>query len=90
MAHGTGAGHVSAHEENEKVAVEYDDVFDEYSIEVPGGAGRQQIYFCSWCGLRLPASKRDQWYDELDAQGVDPNTDSVPEPYKTAAWRLKQ
>lgn len=90
MTHGTGAGHVSVHEENEKVVVEYDEVFDEYSIEAPGGAGRQMIYFCPWCGERLPPSKRDQWFDELEAQGIDPHTDPVPEPYKTSAWRLKQ
>ena len=43
MAHGTGTGHVSAHPENEKVVVEYNEVFDEYSIETPGGASRQLI-----------------------------------------------
>jgi hypothetical protein len=66
------------------------EVFDEYSIETPGGASRQLIYFCPWCGERLPPSKRDQWFDQLEAQGFDPLNDQVPEPYKTAAWRLEQ
>jgi hypothetical protein len=90
MTHGTGSGHVSEHEENEKVVVDYDEVFDEYSVAVPGGAARQLIYCCPWCGERLPPSKRDRWHDELEAQGVDPLTGPLPEPYKTSAWRLKQ
>lgn len=90
MAHGTGSGHVSTHPENEKVVVEYNEVFDEYSVETPGGASRQLIYFCPWCGERLPPSRRGRWFDELEAQGLDPLNDPVPEPYKTAAWRLRQ
>jgi hypothetical protein len=90
MKHGTGTGHVSEHPENEKIVVEYNEVFDEHTVEVPGGASRQLIYFCPWCGERLPPSKRDQWFNELEAQGLDPLKDPVPEPYKTAAWRLRQ
>lgn len=89
MTHGTGTGHVSAHPENEKVVVRYDEVFDEYTVETPGGASRQMIYFCPWCGERLPQSKRDQWFDALEAQGLNPLNDPIPEPYKTAAWRLE-
>lgn len=47
----------------------------------------QQIYFCPWCGERLPQSQRDKWFDELEALGIDPMNEPYPEKYKTAEWR---
>jgi hypothetical protein len=61
--------------------------FDEYGIIIhDGGASSVQIYFCPWCGTQLPPSKRDRWFDELERQGIDPLSDSVPEPFQSDAW----
>jgi hypothetical protein len=53
--------------------VAYSLVFDEYGIVVhDGGKSYVRIDFCPWCGTRLPESKRDQWFEALEAMGIDP------------------
>jgi hypothetical protein len=38
--------------------------FNEYGIPIPdGGTSRLNIQFCPWCGVCLPNSKRDEWFD---------------------------
>ena len=68
--------------------VTYSPTFDEYSLVVhDGGASSVLIKFCPWCGTRLPASRRDAWFDEVDAQGFDSASDTLPEHFKGATWR---
>jgi len=65
--------------------------FDEYGIIIrDGGTASATIAFCPWCGTRLPESKRDRWFDELDAKGIDPNGNDVPPEYESAAWHLSK
>ncbi len=67
--------------------VEYVPKYDEYGIIVhDGGLSRVQILFCPWCGTRLPESKRDRWFDELEKRGVHPLSDSIPPEFETDAW----
>lgn len=71
--------------------ISYTPRFDEYGIIIhDGGSSSVSISFCPWCGARLPSSKRDRWFDELLAKGIDPHGQDVPEPYKTEAWYLKR
>ncbi|MGL4555190.1 MAG: DUF6980 family protein [Gemmataceae bacterium] len=44
------------------------------------------IYFCPWCGTRLPESLRDRWFVELEALGIDPNGDEVPDRFRSSEW----
>lgn len=45
------------------------------------------IEFCPWCGKRLPTSKRDEWFDELEGLGYDdPFIQEIPSKYKTDEW----
>lgn len=70
--------------------VRYDVRFDEYNIVVRAGREvevLQKIDFCPWSGDRLPEGYRDQWFDELEAQGIDPLNDTIPEDYQTSVWR---
>jgi hypothetical protein len=74
------------------VLVAYSAVFDEYGIVVhDGGNSYARIDFCPWCGSRLPESKRDQWFEALEATGVDPLTDAdaVPPAFRSDEWRKK-
>ena len=73
------------HPQNDWGAVEYDARFDSYWVET--GGLRQDLFFCPWCGEKLPASQQDRWFDDLEDQGFDPFSDPVPEPYRTGAWR---
>jgi hypothetical protein len=83
------AGHMDIHPENKGELVRHDERFDEYTLSVdkPEGNVLQIIGFCPWCGEKLPASKREQWFDELEAKGINPMVDAVPDEYKTAKWR---
>jgi hypothetical protein len=71
-----------------RVLVTHDERFDEYQItKHAGGANYFIIRNCPWCGAALPKSKRDRWFDELEALGFeDPIQQDIPERYKGSAW----
>lgn len=65
----------------------YNPKFEEYGIPIrDGGRSRSILAYCPWCGTKLPDSKRDAWFDALEAQGIDPWQDEVPEAFKSDAW----
>ena len=70
------------------VLVSYIPKFDEYGLIIhDGGSPSLEISFCPWCGLRLPDSKRDAWFDKLEALGFDdPSEQRIPEEFNTDAW----
>lgn len=82
---GAGGGHMQRHPQNDWRSVRYDERFDEYWI--PAGGARQCLFYCPWCGEKLPPSQRDRWFDELEASGLDALSDPIPEAYRSAAWR---
>lgn len=70
--------------------ISYSETFDEYGLIIhDGGPSSYDINFCPFCGSKLPESKRDQWFDELEALGFDSPLfdDDIPEKYKSGAWR---
>ena len=68
--------------------VAYSPTFAEYGLIVhDGGASTVLIDHCPWCGLKLPASRRDEWFEALEALGfADPLAQDIPERYRSAAW----
>lgn len=71
--------------------IKYSEKFDEYGIpdyiaHNHKNAPIQLIRFCPWCGIQLPDSKRDEWYDKLEEMGINPNFDKVPIEYTTDQW----
>ena len=73
------------HRQNDWGSIQYDSRFDEYWVEA--GSARQSLFYCPWCGEKLPESQRDKWFDEVEAMGLDPWGDDVPEPYRSDEWR---
>jgi len=72
--------------------VRFDDRFGDYVFVLREGSSHnvaQQLFWCPWCGAQLPESHRDQWFAELEALGLDPWSDPIPDRYNTAAWRAK-
>lgn len=66
--------------------IEHVSKYDEYGIVVhDGGSSMVQILFCPWCGTRLPESKRDRWFEELERRGVNPLSDPIPSELETDA-----
>lgn len=83
--------HMDIHGENRDDPVSFDEAINEYWINVPGYPNvRQQIYFCPWCGEKLPESHGDEWYSLLEAKGIDPLVDEIPKEFQSSEWRLKR
>lgn len=70
------------------ILISYFARFDEYSIAVrDGGSSAVAIRYCPWCGVTLPESKRNLWFDELTKLGyTDFHGDDIPQQYWTDAW----
>jgi hypothetical protein len=72
--------------------IDYIPKFDEYGIIIhDGGSSVRTIIFCPWCGTKLPESKRDRWFDELEAKGYStPGDPKIPGVYRDARWYSKK
>jgi len=66
--------------------------FREFGIDIQdGGSSYKLIAFCPWCGTKLPTSLREQWFDSLESQGIDPASDeTIPENFQNSGWYLGQ
>ena len=54
-----------------------------------------QIYYCPWCGSKLPKELSDEWFDTLEKEyGItDPSRaerSKVPSEFKTDEWWIKR
>jgi len=78
-----------------KVQIDYSSRFREYSIPLKNSSASQTIYYCPWCGDKLPEALGDRWFDELEAMGFENpfeqcrTDENFPENYKTDAWWRK-
>ncbi len=70
-------------------ALVYNEPFDEYGIPVrDGGESYLIVTHCPWCGGKLPGSRREAWFDAIDALGLgDAHFDMIPQKFLTSAWR---
>ena len=71
------------------ILVVYDSRFDEYGMPIrDGGTSVISMYFCPWCGTKLPDSKRDKWFEKLSAIGITDTSDqkNIPDDFKTDVW----
>ncbi len=72
--------------------VDYDERFDEYGIYYhEDNVSVQLIQYCPWCGRKLPESRRDDWFEELEQLGYENPLlcDYIPAAYQSAQWRKK-
>jgi hypothetical protein len=70
------------------ILIYYNPRHDEYALPVrDGGPSYVPIRYCPWCGVPTPESKRDRWFGELAAIGVDePYAHEIPAQFKTDEW----
>lgn len=72
---------------NVDTPIVYVEKFDEYGVKIlDGGTSYIEIEFCPWCGEKLPNSKREEWFDEIEKLGIEPWSEKVPEKYLTDKW----
>ena len=60
--------------------------FREYGISYSDGISFQTFNFCPWCGCPLPPSLRDEWFDRIEALGLDPDLDEAPLDFQSNRW----
>lgn len=61
--------------------------FDEYGLKIfDGGTSSIIIAYCPWCGKKLPDSKREKWFDQIESLEIDPWSENIPSKYLTDEW----
>ena len=82
--------HMDRHAENKGGVVRYRSQWDSYFIvvrKVGDSEVTQDLYYCPWCGEKLPPSKADAWFDELEKAEIDPSKgDKIPSRYQDGTW----
>lgn len=76
-----------------KVPIKYFPKFREYSIELYQKGVFQDIYYCPWCGKKLPESLRDKWFSILEETISDfdgPDDQRIPNEFSTDAWWIER
>ena len=65
--------------------------FDEYGIVIhDSGKSYIKMDYCPWCGRKLPDSKRNLWFDELEKLGIDdPLETKIPDDFISGKWWKK-
>ena len=77
--------------DNVDTPIIYSRKFDEYGLKIiDGGSSSILIEYCPWCGQKLPNSKRDMWFDELEKIGIkNPWVEKIPKKFLTDEWYLE-
>ena len=82
-----------------RIQLFYSEVYREYDIPLLHKntiTALQALFYCSWCGEKLPESLRDQWFETLEKEyGLDdPWSDEqeklVPQEFTTDEWWKKR
>lgn len=69
------------------ISILYVPKFREYGITVAyGGESYIRLSYCPWCGKQLPGSLRDEWFDEIERLGLEPEDTRLPARYATDEW----
>ncbi len=91
MAYYSAAWVVDDTQPPREAAIVYTPKFDEFGIHLFDGSVIG-IRHCPFCGVALPASRREEWFARLTAMGYDDPVDQfIPPEFNTDAWyRLKK
>ena len=77
-----------------EVSIVYTARYREYGIstrwEYNRSAAKQLIYYCPWCGTKLPENLRDVWFNLIEEMGLEPDDEAVPEDMKSDDWWSKK
>lgn len=70
----------------------YSSRFNEFGIPIKDGLNGMAtsyilISHCPWCGKKLPDSRRDSWFNELEKLGFDtPLSQDIPKEFNSSEW----
>lgn len=67
--------------------VRYNAKFREYGLVIhDGGTSSLLIGYCPFCGVTLPESLRERWFEVLEGLGHEPGDEGVPATMLTDEW----
>jgi hypothetical protein len=69
-----------------RIPVIYLPKFREYGLGADADPVMQIISHCPWCGAKLPSSLRNEFFDELDRMGLEPESPDLPLQFRSDAW----
>lgn len=73
-----------------RLDINYDEVFRRYYIHLSSGHDATQgLFFCPWCGQKLPKELSEEYYDSLwkiFGEDVDLNEIDLPDEFKSSQW----
>lgn len=64
----------------------YSSAYQEFGLKLSCGYEYLILEYCNWCGAQLPNSRRDEWFESLEKQGIDPWENDVPINYLSSSW----
>lgn len=69
-----------------ELPIGYADKFREFFIRIDQSSMLVMKY-CPLCGAKLPRSLRDEWFDRIDALGIEePDDPCVPPEMRSGRW----
>jgi hypothetical protein len=71
--------------EDSRVPLVYLPRFREFGLAVDADV-IQTIEHCPWCGVRLPDSLRDRYFERLEQLGLGPESSELPLDLRSDAW----
>lgn len=81
---------------DKKIPLKYYPIIREYAMPLKGSSAIQCIFYCPWCGKKLPKDLRDEFFDILENEhNVEPELDiqndpHIPEEFKSDEWWKKR
>ena len=78
-----------------KVAIYYSSKERKYGLDLKYVEAIQSIFFCPWCGKKLPKNLSTEWFEELEKLGIDEPFDEkqqkkIPSEFLTDEWWKKR
>ena len=82
--------------DDSRVGISYSKVFREYYIDLLSELPKQCVFYCPFCGHKLPQGLRDEYFEILEKEyDIDNYWDeeqekNIPEEFKTDEWWKKR
>jgi len=81
--------------DDSRIEIDYWPVFREYSVSTRSIA-IQLIFYCPFCGSKLPKELRDEWGEileneyNIDDPFCDQDSEKIPDEFKSDLWWIKR
>ena len=74
-----------------EIGIVYVKQFREFELEYrDGGSSIQIIYYCPWCGAKLPKSVADEWFKIIEDLGLELGSPKIPQEFLTDEWWISR